>query len=183
MGTCLSPACMQGERPISTASMDTNSRVPPPSRAAMLPHPTGAAKCRAVLVSPRYFIYCILMHSFKNPKNFTKGTFYFIFFIFLSKNSFYIKALTRSKQHQTINCANHCSLPQYLHISHLHRIVHPKMKILSLITLMLFQTRNSSSEHKLRYFWWNLRAFWPYIDSNATTTFKAQKGSKDIIKK
>ncbi len=24
--------------------------------------------------------------------------------------------------------------------------------------------------HKLRYFWLNLRAFWPYIDSNATDT-------------
>ncbi len=26
----------------------------------------------------------------------------------------------------------------------------------------------------------NPRAFWPYIESNATDTFKAQKGSKDI---
>ncbi len=33
-----------------------------------------------------------------------------------------------------------------------------------------------------RYFWWNSRAFWPCIVSNATDTFKAQKGSKDIIK-
>ncbi len=43
---------------------------------------------------------------------------------------------------------------------------------------MSFQTRKnicSSSEHKLRYFWWNLRDFWP-----STTTFK--KGSKDIVK-
>ncbi len=28
----------------------------------------------------------------------------------------------------------------------------------------------------------NLRAFWPYIDSNATEMFKAKKGSKDIVK-
>ncbi len=26
------------------------------------------------------------------------------------------------------------------------------------------------------------RAFWPCIDSNATTTFKAQEGSEDIVK-
>ncbi len=35
---------------------------------------------------------------------------------------------------------------------------------------------------KLIYFWWNPRAFWPCIDINTTDTFKAQKGSKDIIK-
>ncbi len=35
---------------------------------------------------------------------------------------------------------------------------------------------------QIRYFRWNLRAFWPCIDSNATDTFKAQKGSKDVIK-
>ncbi len=40
----------------------------------------------------------------------------------------------------------------------------------------------SSSEHKLQYIWWNLRAFWPCIDRNGTDTFKAQKGSKDIVK-
>ncbi len=40
----------------------------------------------------------------------------------------------------------------------------------------------SKPEHKLRYFWWNPRTFWSSIDSNATTTFKAQKGSKDIVK-
>ncbi len=27
-----------------------------------------------------------------------------------------------------------------------------------------------------------IRAFWPSIDSNATDTVKAQKGSKDIVK-
>ncbi len=43
---------------------------------------------------------------------------------------------------------------------------------------MLFQShKTSSSEHKLRYVWWNPRAFWTCIDSSATTTFKAQKGS------
>ncbi len=60
------------------------------------------------------------------------------------------------------------------------------MKILSLIThphvIPNPQDLRSSSEHKLRYFWWNPRAFWPSIDSNATDTFKAQKGSKDIGK-
>ncbi len=35
-----------------------------------------------------------------------------------------------------------------------------------------------NNKHKLRYFWWNPRAFWPCIDSNVTTTFNAQKGSK-----
>ncbi len=62
--------------------------------------------------------------------------------------------------------------------------VHPKIKIQSLFTLMSFQARKtcSSSEHKLRYFGCNLRAFWPCIDSNTTDTFKAQKGIKDIIK-
>ncbi len=33
----------------------------------------------------------------------------------------------------------------------------------------------------LYIFLWNPRAFWPCIDSNADTTLKAQKGSKDII--
>ncbi len=50
---------------------------------------------------------------------------------------------------------------------------------------MLFQTSKHlslSSEKKLRYFWWNPRAFWPCIDSNATTMFKAQKVIEDIIK-
>ncbi len=37
-------------------------------------------------------------------------------------------------------------------------------------------------KYKLRYFLWNPRAFWPCIDSNATTTFKAQKRCKDIVK-
>ncbi len=32
------------------------------------------------------------------------------------------------------------------------------------------------------YFWWNLRTFWPCIDSNATDKIKAQKGSKHIVK-
>ncbi len=36
--------------------------------------------------------------------------------------------------------------------------------------------------HKIKVFWWNPRAFWPCIDGNATDTFKAQNGSKDIIK-
>ncbi len=44
------------------------------------------------------------------------------------------------------------------------------------------QDLSSSSEHKLRYFLLNQRFFWPCIDSNVTTTFKTQKGSKDIVK-
>ncbi len=38
---------------------------------------------------------------------------------------------------------------------------------------MSFQACCSFSEHRLRYFWWNLRD---------TTTFKAQKGRKEIVK-
>ncbi len=60
-------------------------------------------------------------------------------------------------------------------------IVHPKIVILSLIThphvipnLFIFRTQ-------IKILWWNPRAFWPFIDSNAADTFKAQKGSKDII--
>ncbi len=69
-------------------------------------------------------------------------------------------------------------------------IVHPTIKILSLIThphvVLLTQTCktihfHSFMKHKLRYFWWNLRAFWPCIDRNATETFKVQKGSKYIV--
>ncbi len=60
------------------------------------------------------------------------------------------------------------------------------MNILSLITHLRsipnLQDLHSSLEHKLRYFWWNIRAFWPCIDSNTTDTFKTQKGSKDIVK-
>ncbi len=44
------------------------------------------------------------------------------------------------------------------------------------------QDLRSSSEHKLRYFWWNPRAFWPSIDSKDPTMIKVQKGSKDIVK-
>ncbi len=64
--------------------------------------------------------------------------------------------------------------------------VHPKIKILSLITHPYVIPNpldfRPSSEHKLRYFWWNTRAFWPCIDSNTIEMFKAQKGSKDIVK-
>ncbi len=65
-------------------------------------------------------------------------------------------------------------------------IVNPKILILSLITHRHVVPNQldlrSFSKHKLRYFWWNPRAFWPCIDSNATTMFKAQKRSKDIVK-
>ncbi len=47
---------------------------------------------------------------------------------------------------------------------------------------MLFQTHFSSSEHNLRYFWLNLRAFWPRIARKTTATYKAQKFCKDIVK-
>ncbi len=40
----------------------------------------------------------------------------------------------------------------------------------------------SSPDHKLRYFWWNPRAFWLSIDRKGPTTSKAQKGSKNIDK-
>ncbi len=60
------------------------------------------------------------------------------------------------------------------------------MKILSLIAhphvVPNLKDLRSFSEHKLSYFWWNPKAFWPCIDSNATTTFKVQKGSKVIVK-
>ncbi len=66
------------------------------------------------------------------------------------------------------------------------RIVHPKMKMQSLIThphvVPNPEDLLSSSEHKLRYFLWNPRAFWPCIDSKGTTTFTTQKGNKDIVK-
>ncbi len=51
-----------------------------------------------------------------------------------------------------------------------------KMKILSLITHPHFVPNPSdlcsSSEQKLRCFWWNTRSFWPGKDSSRTTTFK-----------
>ncbi len=66
---------------------------------------------------------------------------------------------------------------------YIFNLIHPKIKILSLITHPHVVPKpvnlRSSLDHKLRYFWWNPRAFWPSIDSNATDTFKAQKGSKD----
>ncbi len=65
--------------------------------------------------------------------------------------------------------------------SALKGIVHPKMKIMSLITRPHVKPVKHS-EHKLRYFWRNPRAFLPCIDSSSTTTFNAQKGSKDIVK-
>ncbi len=39
----------------------------------------------------------------------------------------------------------------------------------------------SSSEHKLGYFLWNLRAFWPCVHRQQHNWPKAQKGSKDIV--
>ncbi len=60
------------------------------------------------------------------------------------------------------------------HILAFKGIVHPKIKILSLIThphvVPNLQDLHSSSEHKLKYFRSNQRIFWPGIDSNTTTT-------------
>ncbi len=60
------------------------------------------------------------------------------------------------------------------------------MKMMSLIThphvVSNPQDLRSSSEHKLRYFRWNLRAFWASIDSNATETFPGPETYKNIVK-
>ncbi len=58
-------------------------------------------------------------------------------------------------------------------------IVHPKINP---CVVPNPQDLCSSSEHKLRYFWWNLRALWPSIDSKDIFTINAQKRSKDISK-
>ncbi len=42
-------------------------------------------------------------------------------------------------------------------------------------------SRSKPSEHKLRYFWWNPRAFWRFIVNNATDTFKAQKYVVEMV--
>ncbi len=60
-------------------------------------------------------------------------------------------------------------------------IVHPKMKVVITHPHVVPNLR-SSNKHKLRFFWWNPKAFWPCIDRNVTTTFKTQKGSKDNVK-
>ncbi len=53
-----------------------------------------------------------------------------------------------------------------------------KKKKLNIITKIKFWQLNSSLEHNLIYFSWNLRVFWPCIDSNATDTFKAQSAAR-----
>ncbi len=65
-------------------------------------------------------------------------------------------------------------------------LVHPKMKSLSRIThhhvvLNPWDLR-SSSEHKLRYFLYNLRDFRSSIDSKGPYTIKVQKLSKEVGK-
>ncbi len=40
----------------------------------------------------------------------------------------------------------------------------------------------SSSEHKIRYFWLNLRALWPSTDGKGPYMIKVQKRSKEIGK-
>ncbi len=63
-------------------------------------------------------------------------------------------------------------------------IVYTDIKIMLLIThphvVPNLQNLCSSLEHKLRYFLMKSERFWTYIDSKGTTTFKAQKHSKDI---
>ncbi len=60
------------------------------------------------------------------------------------------------------------------------------MKILSLIThpqvIPNLLELGSSSEHKLRYFWWIWELSDPPIDRKDPHTIKAQKHSKEIIK-
>ncbi len=78
-----------------------------------------------------------------------------------------------------------CWLLKSTNTIRLKGIVHPEMKILLLIThphVIPNPQDLCSLEHKLRYFWWNLSAFWTYIDSKGTTTVKAQKHSRDIVK-
>ncbi len=59
------------------------------------------------------------------------------------------------------------------------------LKLCMMFSFTSLHERSFSKIHNrgtLRYFWLNPRAFCPCIDSNTTTTFKAQEGSKDIIK-
>ncbi len=66
--------------------------------------------------------------------------------------------------------------------------VHPKMKIMSLIThphvvpIPNLQDIRSSSEHKCKYNFYILRVLRPSIDSKGPYTIKVQKLSKDIGK-
>ncbi len=62
----------------------------------------------------------------------------------------------------------HTSFPRAI-ITHPHIIPNP-------------QDLRSSSEHKLRYFLWDLRVVWPSIDSNGINTIKVQKRSKEMVK-
>ncbi len=48
---------------------------------------------------------------------------------------------------------------------------------------MSFQTHKTFVfRTQINLFWWNPRALWPCKDNSATETFKAKKGSKDIVK-
>ncbi len=62
-------------------------------------------------------------------------------------------------------------------------IVHPQNSVINYSSSCRSKPIRPSfiSEYKLRCLWWSPRAFWPSIDSKATDTFKAQKGSKDIV--
>ncbi len=54
-------------------------------------------------------------------------------------------------------------------------IVHPNMKITHPHVIPNLYDLHWSSEHKLRYFWWNPRAFWPSIDSKGITAVQRCK--------
>ncbi len=99
----------------------------------------------------------------------------------------------------------------YLCIMHIHSYIKPKIcfnvtwwrldDLLIIVFKGLFQPKiwilswithpdvvpkpwdlRSSSEHKLRYFWWNLRTLWLSIDSKCPYMIKLQKHSKEIGK-
>ncbi len=77
------------------------------------------------------------------------------------------------------SCSTHTVHSPFIYLLHLNvlplstapvpvkGIIHPQMEILSLITHPHIAPKPEdlrlSSEHKLRYFWWNLRVFWPAL--------------------
>ncbi len=70
-----------------------------------------------------------------------------------------------------------------LNLKYFKGLVHPPKKLCHyLLTLSNPWDLHSSSEHKLRYFWCNLRALRPSIDSNGPYVIKVQKRNKEIGK-
>ncbi len=91
----------------------------------------------------------------------------------------------------SVNVQNIYFLNVYFFLGYMNVIenfkVHPKMKILSLIyspscCSKLVRLIVFIFGHNLKYFLMNPRDFWLSINSNATDTFNAQKGSKEIVK-